>query len=191
MFRLIEAQAKRGHACAMAKKPGNHSRREFIVDIRVDSGRATLRSSQHRRNRGDEERNASRLLSSAEYQLRGDHTILLGRFHGRRHARLEFSKENLEVGSAVGNPVVLCIFYPCIWLSDRWPSHAERRLPFFRLLQRVSMSVLALIALGFQTYKSSFGFCCKLLWFPLVLFLVAELPGTFLSTTVSPFRQFA
>lgn len=43
------------------------------------------------------------------------------------------------------------------------------------------MSVLALIALGFQTYKSSFGFCCKLLWFPFVLFLVADLPGTFLS----------
>ncbi len=43
------------------------------------------------------------------------------------------------------------------------------------------MSVLALIALGFQTYKSSFGFCCKLLWFPFVLFLAAELPGTFLS----------
>ncbi|MBA3993073.1 MAG: hypothetical protein C0469_06050 [Cyanobacteria bacterium DS2.3.42] len=43
------------------------------------------------------------------------------------------------------------------------------------------MSVLALIALGFETYKSSFGFCCKLLWFPFVLFLVSDLPGTFFS----------
>ncbi len=43
------------------------------------------------------------------------------------------------------------------------------------------MSVLALISLGFRAYKSAFGFCCKLLWFPLVLFLVSDLPGTALS----------